>query len=296
MKRQSDDAPRLTRRSAVSYGAALVTVGVVGCSDEETTGTGGAGGSGPGAGGSSPNGSTTTKGASGSNASTTAPSSTATGSPGGWASGGTAAMTDKDTYPDPFTDPLGNACALTPAQTLGPCYAQTIEREDISEGNPGLPVRLAFLVVDTDCNPIPNASVDVWHTDVGGLYSGDDAIDMCTLNDPEAEAGRWYRGVQTGGADGKVYFDTCLPGWYGGRAIHIHYTVRVGDQEYLTSQLYFPQALIDEIFATHPDYAPLGQPDTSNAADGIYVPTAELDWAQMTDGAMLASKVLVVTG
>lgn len=286
----------LTRRSAVSLGAALVTSSVVGCSEDETAGTGGGGGgttSGPGSTGTE--GTTTGNGTSGSTTSNTA-SSTGTGSVGGWASGGTAAMVDKETYPDPFTDPLGNACALTPAQTLGPCYAATVDREDISEGNPGLPVRLAFLVVDTDCNPIPNASVDVWHTDIGGLYSGEDAIDMCTLNDPEAEAGRWYRGIQTAGADGKVYFDTCFPGWYGGRAIHIHYSVRVGDQEYLTSQLYFPQSLIDEIFATHPDYVDYGSPDTPNASDGIYVPGAELDWAQMTDGAMLASKVLVVTG
>jgi protocatechuate 3,4-dioxygenase beta subunit len=286
----------LTRRSAVSLGAALVTSSVVGCSEDETSGTGGGGGgstTGPGSAGT--DGSTTVSGTSGSTTQAVA-SSTGTGTVGGWASGGTAAMTDKESYPDPFTDPLGNACALTPAQTLGPCYAETIDREDISEGNPGLPVRLAFLVVDTDCNPIPNATVDVWHNNIEGLYSGEDAIAMCTLNDPEAEAGRWFRGVQTGGADGKVFFDTCFPGWYAGRAIHIHYTVRVGNQEYLTSQLYFPQSLVDEIFATHVDYVAYGAPDTPNGSDGIYVPSAELDWAQMTDGAMLASKVLIVTG
>ncbi len=296
--REDQKKALLSRRSAVSLGAAVVTAGIVGCSDEETgTGGGGAGGGSSTNGcGNGSSGSTASNASTASSGSTTAPSSTATGSSSGWASGGTAAMTDKATYPDPFQDPLGNSCTLLPAATLGPCYAQTVEREDISEGNPGLPVRLAFLVVDQDCNPIANATVDVWHTNIEGFYSGEDAIEMCTLGDPEAEAGRWFRGVQTGGADGKVFFDTCFPGWYGGRAIHFHYQVRVGNQVYLTSQLYFAGDLIQEIFATHPDYSGFGQPDTTNDEDGIYDPTGELETAQMTDGAMLAWKVLVVSG
>jgi len=203
-------------------------------------------------------------------------------------------MTDKRSYPDPFEDPLADPCTLTPEMTLGPCYADTIEREDVSEGGTGLPVRLAFLVVDESCNPVPNATVDIWHTNIEGLYSGSDAATLCTLDDPEAVAGKWYRGVQTGGADGKVYFDTCFPGWYGGRAIHIHFQVRVGNQVYATSQIFWPQAIVDEIFATHPEYVGFGQPDTSNAADGIYEAATEVEYAQMTDGAMLAWKVVVV--
>lgn len=286
-------APRtLTRRTALSMGAALVSAELLGCGDDASTEAGpsaGGGGSGAGAGASSAGGSggigaggVATGGAGGSP------------SPGGWASGGTASMTDKDSYPDPFTEPLGSACTLTPAATLGPCYAETLEREDISEGQPGLPMRLAFLVVDTECNPVPGATVDVWHNNNEGLYSGDDSVAMCTSNDPEALAARWFRGTQTTGPDGKAFFDSCFPGWYPGRAIHVHYQVRIGDQAYVTSQLFFPASRTEEIFATHPEYSSFGQPDTPNSADGIYFASGEAVTSQLSDGALMASQVLVV--
>jgi hypothetical protein len=54
--------------------------------------------------------------------------------PGAWATGGTAAMTAASTYPNPFASGIGSACKLTCEATLGPCYATTLDRKDISEG------------------------------------------------------------------------------------------------------------------------------------------------------------------
>jgi len=214
---------------------------------------------------------------------------------GDWATGGTSSMTDQGSYPDPFADGLGATCALTCSATLGPCYAQTLTRKDISEGEDGLPVRMAFLVVDEDCQPVADATVDVWHTSATGFYSGDDAAALCTLNNADAESKRFFRGVQTTDANGRVDFDTCFPGWYSGRTIHIHFTVRVGGTSYLTSQLYWPDTLSDEIVATQPIYKDRGSRDTTNASDGIYGGAAyEFAWARMSDGAMLASKALVL--
>lgn len=261
----------LSRRKTLSVGVALVSaklVGLVGCGDDTSssgtggTGTGGAGGEG---------GSTSTD---------------------GWASGGTAVITGD--YPEPFEGGIGTTCALTCAATLGPCYAATVERKDISEGYPGLPVRLALLVVDDACKPVAGATVDIWHTSNRGLYSGDDSIEMCTTGDPDAVTHRFYRGVQTTDANGRVDFDTCFPGWYSGRTIHIHFTVRVGGQEYVTSQLFFPQSRIEEIFSTQPDYKGFGQPDTPNEADNIYVAENELATERMSDGVMLAWKAVVL--
>ncbi|KYF76132.1 hypothetical protein BE17_18720 [Sorangium cellulosum] len=197
--------------------------------------------------------------------------------------------------PDPFADGVGAACALTCAMTLGPCYAQTIERKDISEGYPGLPVRLALLVVDETCTPIEGATVDIWHTRNAGLYSGDDSVEMCTNDDEDALSHRYFRGVQPTDAEGRVDFDTCYPGWYSGRAVHIHFTVRVGGEEYVTSQLFFPEELTAEICESHPDYAEFGQPDTTNSNDTIYggeeyVVSTE----KQPDGSLLAWKTLVV--
>jgi protocatechuate 3,4-dioxygenase beta subunit len=211
-------------------------------------------------------------------------------STGGWASGGTGSMSGD--YPDPFTDPLGSSCTLSCGLTLGPCYGETIDRKDISEGYPGLPVRLALLVVDADCQPVVGATVDIWHTGHTGLYSGDDVVAMCTGGDADAEAHRYFRGVQTTDADGRVDFDTCYPGWYPGRAIHIHFTIRQGNRE-ATSQLFFPDALNEEICGTHPDYTN-EIPDTSNATDGIFDASLIVESAQQADGALMAWKVLVL--
>ncbi|NMO18699.1 protocatechuate 3,4-dioxygenase [Pyxidicoccus fallax] len=217
---------------------------------------------------------------------------------GSWATGGTAAMTAAASYPDPFASGIGTVCALTCEATLGPCYADTIERKDISEGHDGLPVRMVLLVVDESCKPIPGASVDIWHAAPEGLYSGGDASDFCTSGDATARAARWFRGVQTTDANGRVEFDTCFPGWYSSRTIHIHFTIRVNGNEYVTSQLFFDDALDDEIVNTQPLYNTRGPRDTTNSNDTVISADSVADYVfqteRMPDGAMLAWKTLVI--
>lgn len=216
-----------------------------------------------------------------------------------WATGGTAAMSGVDSYPDPFAAGLGATCALYCSATLGPCYAQTVERSDISEGQDGLPTRLVLLVVDADCKPIEGASVDIWHCGPSGLYSGEDASDFCTSGDATARAARWFRGVQTTDARGRVTFDTCFPGWYSSRTIHIHFTIRLGGSEYVTSQLVFEDSLDDEIVASQAVYATRGARDTQNTNDNVVGGETDISpytfqTARMSDGAMLAWKTLVI--
>lgn len=215
-----------------------------------------------------------------------------------WATGGTAAMTAASAYPDPFASGLGATCKLSCEQVLGPCYAATMERKDISEGHDGLPVRLALLVLDESCKPIEGATVDIWHTGPSGVYSGDDSDPLCNHDDAEAIAARWFRGVQKTDAKGRVDFDTCFPGWYAGRAIHIHFTISIGGTEYVTSQLYFEDALNDEIIGSQPLYSERGERDTKNTDDMVAaqdkLADLTLQTKRMTDGAMLAWKALVI--
>lgn len=216
-----------------------------------------------------------------------------------WATGGTAAMTGVANYPNPFANGLGAACELYCAATLGPCYAQTLERKDISEGQPGLPTRLALRVVDAACEPIAGATVDIWHCAPSGLYSGEDASDFCTTGDATARAARWFRGVQTTDANGRVDFDTCFPGWYSSRTIHVHFTIRIGETEYVTSQLVFDDDLDDEIVTSQELYNARGARDTKNTADNVVggesdVTKFQFETARMRDGAMLAWKTLVI--
>lgn len=214
-----------------------------------------------------------------------------------WATGGTASMSG--TYPDPFTAETSTSCEMYCQATLGPCYAQTIERKDISEGYTGLPMRISFKIVDESCKPISGATVDIWHTQRKGLYSGNDTNSMCTDGDADAQSHRYFRGVQTTDANGRVDFDSCFPGWYSSRTVHVHFTVRRGSSEYLTSQLVFDQDLVTEIFSTHPEYAEFGQPDTSNANDNVVGGEADMsvisfNYAKMSDGALQVYKKLVI--
>ncbi|MEO0322312.1 MAG: protocatechuate 3,4-dioxygenase [Myxococcota bacterium] len=216
--------------------------------------------------------------------------------PATWASGGTAAMVDAASYPDPFA--AGAGCALFAESTPGPCYTSSPLRQDVSEGFPGLPLRLALQLLDAECTPLEGARLEIWHTRNSGLYS-EGPIDFCTLGDADAAAATYYRGVQVSDAEGKLAFDTCFPGWYPGRAIHIHFQVTLAGGAIATrvSQLFFEAELIQEIFAEHPDYVAFGQPDTPNARDGIFLGIGDasvLSTARMTDGAMLASKAIQI--
>lgn len=211
-----------------------------------------------------------------------------------YASGGTQAMAGK--YPDPFS-PGGNgnspACTLTCVQSLGPCYVESPVRQDITEGKVGLPMRLALEVVDAQtCNPIENATVEVWSTDAEGVYSGQTPARMCSNGQPEARQTNFMRGAQITSNNGRADFDAVYPGWYPGRTPHIHLKVTVAGEEFIVTQLYFPDELSRSIYAQHPDYTHRPQADTDNTRDGLLrgldVDRFLLNTQSMEDGALLA--------
>jgi protocatechuate 3,4-dioxygenase beta subunit len=231
-------------------------------------------------------------------AASAAPVNTADASAGRrWATGGTRAMSIQ--YPDPFAgEALGAECTLLGAMTLGPCYVTAEDRQDISEGSLGLPMRLKLRVVDEACRPVPGAIVDVWHTAPHGVYSSADAPAGCTLGDAAALAARYFRGMRHTDEDGVAEFDSCFPGWYSGRTIHVHLTVWVNGIASVTSQLYFDDTLSDEIIAAEPIYADRGPRNTTNQNDSVVSVAAVGDYTlhaeRMPDGALLAWKTLVI--
>jgi protocatechuate 3,4-dioxygenase beta subunit len=261
-------------------------------------GTGGGGGAQPtsGAGGSSQAtaGAGTQAGAGGSTGTVAGP-----GVP--WATGGTKTM--QGNYPDPFV--MGTAgmaaCTVYPAQTIGPCYAQMpTSRADISDGLGGLPLRLSFLLVRSNgCTPVPDASIDIWHSGSEGIYSAYATGTICNPGTQNVLSQMFCRGVQTTDAAGRADFSTVFPGWYTGRTIHIHFTVRIGGRESVTSQLYFDDALSDEILAQG-DYKARGKRDTTNANDSLFrsggATAAQVSFstAKRPDGVLHAWKVLSI--
>lgn len=167
-------------------------------------------------------------------------------------------------------------CVVSPQQTEGPYFADVqLNRSDIrvepSTGaiKEGLPLALTMRVSQVSsgsCTPLPGATVEVWHCDAQGVYSAFAA---------EGSANeKFLRGYQVTDASGVAQFTTIYPGWYRGRAIHIHFKVLTSDASgasyEFTSQMYFDDAISDRVFTQAAYGGRDGQRDTTNATDGIY--------------------------
>jgi protocatechuate 3,4-dioxygenase beta subunit len=133
---------------------------------------------------------------------------------------------------------------------------------------PGVPLELTLAlsrVGAAGCSALAGALVDMWHCDALGVYS-----DVAA----QRSVGQAFlRGYQTSDANGSVRFTTIYPGWYQGRAVHIHFKVRTnpGGSSGLefTSQLFFDEALTDSVHAQSP-YSQKGRRDTLITTDGIF--------------------------
>ena len=144
-----------------------------------------------------------------------------------------------------------------------------MEREDVTEGRAGIPLELGLRVLGPDCMPVTGALVDIWHCDALGIYSWYAAADERDSVGPALlEPGTFLRGSQQSGAEGLCRFHTIYPGWYPGRAVHIHGKVHHADR-LLTVQLYFPEDITDAVHARSP-YASRQRRDTTNEVDVIY--------------------------
>ena len=160
------------------------------------------------------------------------------------------------------TTATSTSCVLQPEVTEGPYYLDLNKvRQDITEGRPGAPLDLQITVVNaTTCKPIPNAAVDIWHCDAVGTYSGFGNASRDTT---------FLRGIQLSDANGLASLQTIYPGWYQGRAVHIHLKVHVGGSVIHTGQLFFDDTLSDTVYQAAP-YNTKGNRDRRNSSDSIY--------------------------
>jgi protocatechuate 3,4-dioxygenase beta subunit len=168
-------------------------------------------------------------------------------------------------------------CVVRPELTIGPYFVdEQLNRSDIRSDSSdnsvkeGVPLTLNIIVAsvgNNSCTSIEGAQVDIWHCDAQGQYSGVSAQGSDTTGQ------NFLRGYQLTDADGAVQFQTIYPGWYSGRAVHIHFTIRTqganGADYQFTSQFFFDDALTDQVHALEP-YASKGQRDIRNSDDNIF--------------------------
>jgi protocatechuate 3,4-dioxygenase beta subunit len=168
-------------------------------------------------------------------------------------------------------------CVVRPELTIGPYFVDgQLNRSDIrtepadNSVKEGVPLTISLNVASVgtnSCTPIEGAQVDIWHCDAQGQYSGvsDQGFDT--------SGQKFLRGYQVTDSNGRVEFVTIYPGWYSGRAVHIHFTIRTkgadsADYQF-TSQFFFDDSLTDQVHANEP-YASKGQRNTRNSNDNIF--------------------------
>lgn len=168
-------------------------------------------------------------------------------------------------------------CVVRPESIEGPYFVdRRLERTDLriepttGARSEGAPLALTFTVSQIAggaCSALAGATVDVWQCDAAGVYSG------VTDGIFETEGLTFLRGCQTTDRSGAVRFTTIYPGWYSGRAVHIHFKIRTaapnGGRFEFTSQLYFEEALTDRVHARAP-YAARGRRDMRNEEDTVF--------------------------
>ena len=175
-------------------------------------------------------------------------------------------------------------CSVSPTETIGPfpiiTPAQYV-RASIIGDRTGIPLLMTLTIQDQSngCTPLAGVFVDVWQCDKDGNYSQYGGNQLQTA---DYTSQNFLRGRQATDANGKVSFISIFPGWYPGRAPHIH--VHIYDSagvSLLVTQIAFPAAIYSAVYATAGYH---GVPDRSNTQDSIFSDSLNQNMADSVTG------------
>jgi protocatechuate 3,4-dioxygenase beta subunit len=174
------------------------------------------------------------------------------------------------------TSTTTGSCIVSPEETEGPYPYPTgeinnpLNRADITESKTGIPLSLVFTVVNSNssCAVISNARVDIWHCDKDGYYSGY-ANQPGYLGTQSFVGSTFLRGYVLTDSNGQAKFTTIYPGWYTGRATHIHIEVFINNVLKKTTQVAFSETISDAVH-TSSLYSAHGVNNTRNASDNVF--------------------------
>ena len=186
------------------------------------------------------------------------------------------------------------SCATSPVETEGPFPTKTpssLVAADIRSDRTGLPFTIKITInnKNNSCAALAGAIVDIWHCDKDGNYSEYGGTGMQSTNYTFVH---FLRGRQTSDASGLVTFTSVFPGWYSGRAPHIHVHVyNASGTSLLVTQIAFPTDVCNTVYTTATNYYTKGKQDTSNASDNVFSDSLATELASVT-GSVSAGYVL----
>lgn len=178
-----------------------------------------------------------------------------------------------------------NGCTVAPDETEGPFPTHTpasYVRSDIRDDRTGYKLTAKLTVVNhnNNCNALSGLLVDIWHCDAAGNYSEYGGTSMQSTNYTSVH---FLRGRQTTDPTGTVTFTTIFPGWYSGRATHIHVHIyNASGTSLKVTQIAFPEGSGTALLAVN-GYSKGMSGYTYNKNDGVFSDdTAGIEIATVT--------------
>lgn len=164
-------------------------------------------------------------------------------------------------------------CTVTPTETVGPFPNKNSTKvvfQDIRSDRKGvlMTAKITIKAKSTNCAALKGVIVDVWHCDADGNYSEYGGTGMQATNYQNVS---FLRGRQTTDTDGLVTFTSIFPGWYGGRAPHIHVHIYdAAGKSLLVTQIAFPKEVCDNVYTNAKTFYTKGLQDTTNERDNVF--------------------------
>ena len=195
-------------------------------------------------------------------------------------------------------DTLG--CAVTETEVVGPypiLEPEDLVRTNIIGDRTGIESTLDIIIrnINAGCDVYENVMVDVWHCDADGNYS-----EYGEYSDNETH---FLRGRQYTDSSGAVSFTTIFPGWYMGRATHIHVHIyKENGESLLVTQIAYPEGTDSAVYIVNTEGSEYGYTQgmngyTYNNEDNIFSDGTDTEMATVTgsieDGYTMALTIYV---